>query len=181
MRLAEDRLRKRGDANFHRGADAGFASQRDAAASVRDAENGARSGLAQAESGVPDDDAAIQAGVFCERRAAGAFTPTECLLAHEFSADFVKLFPAEQLGPAFIKSIRAPLPMLRIISTGGVTPETEFAFIEAGCVALGAGRALYRERFFRIATGLPSALVEKFARNSGGAECASFGLSDKCV
>ena len=74
--------------------------------------------------------------------ASGAFTPTECLLAHEAGADFVKLFPAEQLGPAYIKSLLAPLPMLRIIPTGGVTPETAPAFLEAGCVALGAGASL---------------------------------------
>ena len=74
--------------------------------------------------------------------ASGAYTPTECLLAHESGADFVKLFPAEQLGPAYIKSILAPLPMLRIIPTGGVTPETAPAFLEAGSVALGAGSAL---------------------------------------
>ena len=72
----------------------------------------------------------------------GAYTPTECLFAHESGADFVKLFPAEQLGPAYIKSILAPLPMLRIIPTGGVTPETAAAFLEAGSVALGAGSAL---------------------------------------
>ena len=72
----------------------------------------------------------------------GAYTPTECLLAHESGADFVKLFPAEQLGPTYIRSILAPLPMLRIIPTGGVTPETAPALLNAGCVALGAGTAL---------------------------------------
>ena len=72
----------------------------------------------------------------------GAYTPAECLFAHESGADFVKLFPAEQLGPAYIKSILAPLPMLRIVPTGGVTPETAAAFLEAGSVALGAGSAL---------------------------------------
>ena len=74
--------------------------------------------------------------------ASGAFTPTEALHAHESGADFVKLFPADQLGPGYIKSLLAPLPMLRIIPTGGVTPETARAFLEAGCVALGAGSSL---------------------------------------
>jgi len=74
--------------------------------------------------------------------ASGAFTPTECLLAHESGADFVKLFPADLGGPAYIKSILAPLPMLRIVPTGGVTPETADAFLKAGCVALGAGSSL---------------------------------------
>ncbi len=74
--------------------------------------------------------------------ASGAFTPTECLLAHESGADFVKLFPADQVGPAYIKNLLAPLPMLQIIPTGGVTPETAGAFLKAGSVALGAGSAL---------------------------------------
>jgi 2-dehydro-3-deoxyphosphogluconate aldolase/(4S)-4-hydroxy-2-oxoglutarate aldolase len=74
--------------------------------------------------------------------ASGAFTPTECLFAHESGADFVKLFPAEQVGPGYIKNILAPLPMLQIIPTGGVTPETAAAFLEAGSAALGAGSCL---------------------------------------
>ena len=74
--------------------------------------------------------------------ASGAFTPTECLLAYESGADFVKLFPADQAGPGYIKNILAPLPMLQIIPTGGVTPETAGAFLQAGSVALGAGSAL---------------------------------------
>lgn len=74
--------------------------------------------------------------------ASGAFTPTECLLAHESGADFVKLFPAEQAGPTYIKNLLAPLPMLQIIPTGGVTPVTAAAFLQAGSVALGVGSAL---------------------------------------
>jgi 2-dehydro-3-deoxyphosphogluconate aldolase / (4S)-4-hydroxy-2-oxoglutarate aldolase len=74
--------------------------------------------------------------------ASGAFTPSECLLAHESGADFVKLFPADQVGPGYIKNILAPLPMLQLIPTGGVTPETAAAFLKAGSVALGAGSSL---------------------------------------
>ncbi len=74
--------------------------------------------------------------------ACGAFTPTEALLAHESGADFVKIFPAELFGPSYIKNILAPLPMLQIIPTGGVTPETARSFIEAGSVALGVGSSL---------------------------------------
>ncbi len=74
--------------------------------------------------------------------AAGAFTPTEALLAHESGADFIKIFPADLAGPAYIRALLAPLPMLRIIPTGGVTPTTAADFIRAGCVALGAGSAL---------------------------------------
>lgn len=74
--------------------------------------------------------------------ACGAYTPTEALTAHESGADFIKIFPADQLGPTYIKNILAPLPMLRIIPTGGVTPETAASFIHAGCVALAAGSSL---------------------------------------
>jgi len=81
--------------------------------------------------------------------ASGAFTPTEALLAHESGADFIKLFPAEFAGPDYIKSILAPLPMLQIIPTGGVTPETAKDFLAAGCVALGAGSALVSKEILK--------------------------------
>jgi 2-dehydro-3-deoxyphosphogluconate aldolase/(4S)-4-hydroxy-2-oxoglutarate aldolase len=74
--------------------------------------------------------------------AAGAFTPTEALTAHESGADFIKLFPAEIGGPEYVKSLLAPLPMLQIIPTGGVTPDTAPDFLRAGCVAVGAGSSL---------------------------------------
>ncbi len=83
--------------------------------------------------------------------ASGAFTPTEALLAHESGADFVKLFPADQVGPNYIKNILAPMPMLQIIPTGGVTPETAGAFLKAGCVALGAGSSLVSKEILQQA------------------------------
>jgi 2-dehydro-3-deoxyphosphogluconate aldolase/(4S)-4-hydroxy-2-oxoglutarate aldolase len=73
---------------------------------------------------------------------AGAFTPTEMLVAHESGADFIKLFPADNAGPGFIKSVLAPLPMLQIVPTGGITPENAAEYLDAGAVALGAGSAL---------------------------------------
>lgn len=72
----------------------------------------------------------------------GALTPTEALAAHEAGADFVKLFPADQFGPGYVRNLLAPLPMLQIIPTGGVTPETAQEYIRAGCVAVGAGSTL---------------------------------------
>jgi 2-dehydro-3-deoxyphosphogluconate aldolase/(4S)-4-hydroxy-2-oxoglutarate aldolase len=74
--------------------------------------------------------------------ASGAFTPTECLTAHESGSDFVKLFPADQVGPAYIRNILAPMPMLRIVPTGGVTVDSAASFLKAGCVALAAGSSL---------------------------------------
>jgi 2-dehydro-3-deoxyphosphogluconate aldolase/(4S)-4-hydroxy-2-oxoglutarate aldolase len=83
--------------------------------------------------------------------ASGAFTPTEALLAHESGADFVKIFPADQVGPTYIKNLLAPLPMLQIIPTGGVTTETAAAFINAGCVALGVGSGLVSKAILQSA------------------------------
>lgn len=79
----------------------------------------------------------------------GTYTPTEAQLAHEAGADFVKIFPAEGLGPTYIKSILAPLPHLKIVPTGGVDPQTVVEFMKAGCVAVGAGSALVSAKILR--------------------------------
>lgn len=72
----------------------------------------------------------------------GAYTPTEAQLAHEAGADFVKIFPADGLGPNYIRAICAPLPHLKIVPTGGVDLKTIGDFFNAGCAAVGAGSAL---------------------------------------
>ena len=72
----------------------------------------------------------------------GAYTPTEAQAAHEAGSDFVKLFPADGLGPRFIKNLLAPLPHLRLVPTGGITVENAAEFLNAGCAALGIGSAL---------------------------------------
>ncbi|HWB58020.1 MAG TPA: bifunctional 4-hydroxy-2-oxoglutarate aldolase/2-dehydro-3-deoxy-phosphogluconate aldolase [Chthoniobacteraceae bacterium] len=72
----------------------------------------------------------------------GAYTPTEAHHAHECGADFVKIFPADNLGPAYIKSILAPMPMLKLIPTAGVTHENAAAYLEAGSAALAVSTAV---------------------------------------
>ena len=72
----------------------------------------------------------------------GAYTPTEAQTAHEAGADFIKIFPADKLGPSYIKALRAPLPHLKIVPTGGVDLNTAADFLEAGCAALGVGGSL---------------------------------------
>ena len=73
---------------------------------------------------------------------AGCFTPTEILTAWEHGADFVKVFPADVGGPAYIKAILAPLPQVALIPTGGVNLETIGPFLKAGAVAVAAGSSL---------------------------------------
>ena len=79
----------------------------------------------------------------------GAYTPTEAQAAHEAGADFIKIFPADKLGPSYIKSIRAPLPHLKIVPTGGVDLNTAAEFLKAGCAALGVGGSLLTAEILR--------------------------------
>jgi 2-dehydro-3-deoxyphosphogluconate aldolase/(4S)-4-hydroxy-2-oxoglutarate aldolase len=94
----------------------------------------------------------------------GAYTPTEAQAAHEAGADFVKLFPAEALGAAYIKSLRAPLPHLQMVPTGGVDLLTMEAFFRAGCPAVGVGSSLVRPQLLEAGDwdGL-AALARRFA------------------
>jgi 2-dehydro-3-deoxyphosphogluconate aldolase/(4S)-4-hydroxy-2-oxoglutarate aldolase len=72
----------------------------------------------------------------------GCFSPTEILDAHEAGADIVKVFPATMLGPQFIRDVRAPMPQLKLMPTGGVTLDNAGDWIRAGAVAVGVGSAL---------------------------------------
>jgi len=73
----------------------------------------------------------------------GALTPTEVLTAWNAGADLVKVFPANALGgPSYLKSLRAPLPQVGLVPTGGVNLQTAKDFIKAGAAALGVGADL---------------------------------------
>ncbi len=74
--------------------------------------------------------------------APGGFTPTEIFEAWEAGADFVNVFPATALGPAYFRELRGPLPHLPILPTGGVTLDNVADWISAGAVAVGVGAAL---------------------------------------
>ena len=76
----------------------------------------------------------------------GCLSPTEILAAHECGADIVKVFPATALGPQFIKDVRAPLPQVKLMPTGGVTPDNAGEWIRAGATAVGVGSALLDAR-----------------------------------
>lgn len=72
----------------------------------------------------------------------GAYTPTEAVTAARLGATAIKLFPAETLGPAFVRGLLAPLPALKLVPTGGVTLERARAFAAAGAWAVGVGSPL---------------------------------------
>jgi len=74
---------------------------------------------------------------------AGALTPTEVIAAWEAGSDFVKVFPAGNVGgPKYIKALKGPLPDVPLIPTGGVNLQTAAEFLEAGAAALGIGGEL---------------------------------------
>jgi 2-dehydro-3-deoxyphosphogluconate aldolase/(4S)-4-hydroxy-2-oxoglutarate aldolase len=81
----------------------------------------------------------------------GAYTPTEAQTAHEAGADFIKIFPADTLGSGYIKAVRAPLPHLRIVPTGGVDVHNVAEFLKAGCAALGIGSSLVSPKILQEA------------------------------
>jgi 2-dehydro-3-deoxyphosphogluconate aldolase / (4S)-4-hydroxy-2-oxoglutarate aldolase len=73
----------------------------------------------------------------------GALTPTEVVHAWNAGADFVKVFPAGAVGgPGYIKALKAPLPHIELVPTGGVSLKTAADFIKAGAAALGVGADL---------------------------------------
>jgi 2-dehydro-3-deoxyphosphogluconate aldolase/(4S)-4-hydroxy-2-oxoglutarate aldolase len=75
----------------------------------------------------------------------GAMTPTEILTAWKAGATAVKIFPANAVGGAtFIKSLKAPLPEIEVIPTGGVSLQNIGEFIKAGALAVGVGADLVK-------------------------------------
>jgi len=89
----------------------------------------------------------------------GALTPTEVVTAWQAGADAVKIFPCSALGGAkYLKSLKAPLPQVEMIPTGGVSLATAAEFIEAGAFALGVGADLVDTKAIRA--GQPEKVTE---------------------
>ena len=75
----------------------------------------------------------------------GVATPTEALAAIEAGADFLKLFPAEQLTPVIVKAWRAVLPKgMPLVPVGGITPASMASYLAAGATGFGLGSAIYK-------------------------------------
>jgi 2-dehydro-3-deoxyphosphogluconate aldolase/(4S)-4-hydroxy-2-oxoglutarate aldolase len=77
----------------------------------------------------------------------GALTPTEVLTAWQAGADAVKVFPCSAVGGAkYLRALKAPLPQIKLVPTGGVSLATAKDFIAAGAWALGVGADLVNTR-----------------------------------
>lgn len=89
----------------------------------------------------------------------GALTPTEIVTAWQAGADAVKVFPCSAVGGAkYLKAVKAPLPQIDLIPTGGVSLATAEEFLEAGAFALGVGGDLVDNK--AIANGHPEIITE---------------------
>ncbi len=96
----------------------------------------------------------------------GALTPTEVVRAWKAGADAVKIFPAGAVGGAsYLKALKAPLPQIELIPTGGVSLKTAADFIKAGALALGVGADLVDTQALREGNG---ALITERARQCLG-------------
>lgn len=78
----------------------------------------------------------------------GCMTPTEIIKAESLGANFIKLFPGNLLGPAFVSSIKDIFPDIHFMPTGGVTKEKENIeqWFQAGVVAVGMGSQLISKK-----------------------------------
>ena len=93
----------------------------------------------------------------------GALTPTEVVTAWQAGADVVKVFPASALGGAkYLKALKAPMPQLDLIPTGGVSQATALDFLEAGAFALGVGSDLVNPK--AIKEGHPETITADAAK-----------------
>lgn len=104
---------------------------------------------------------------------AGALTPTEIMAAWDAGADFIKVFPCDNLGgPKYIKALKGPFPQVPMVPTGGVNLQTAADYIRAGAAALGVGGELVQKEALRthnaeLLRGLAKQFVDlvKSARN----------------
>lgn len=102
----------------------------------------------------------------------GALTPTEIMTAFQAGADMVKVFPAKDLGPGYIKDILAPMPQLKLVPTGGVDLKTIPDWLAAGVACLGVGTALCKKelieaRDWKAITDLARQFVQAVERARG--------------
>jgi 2-dehydro-3-deoxyphosphogluconate aldolase / (4S)-4-hydroxy-2-oxoglutarate aldolase len=94
---------------------------------------------------------------------AGALTPTEVITAWKAGSDFIKVFPCGAVGGvSYIRALRAPLPNIPLVPTGGVNLKTAPELIEAGAAAIGIGVELISPS--ALQTGNTSEIAENARR-----------------
>ncbi|MCW3120286.1 MAG: Entner-Doudoroff aldolase [Chitinophagaceae bacterium] len=81
----------------------------------------------------------------------GAATPTEIIQATEWGADLVKIFPAETLGPLFVKALRGPCPWVKVMPSGGVTLDEDNIrqWFATGVICVAIGSQLFSKEIMQ--------------------------------
>lgn len=72
----------------------------------------------------------------------GVLTPSEITAALALGVKLMKLFPAEPLGPGYLKQLMGPFPDVHMVPTGGVSIANAADYLDAGAVALGTGSSV---------------------------------------
>jgi 2-dehydro-3-deoxyphosphogluconate aldolase/(4S)-4-hydroxy-2-oxoglutarate aldolase len=78
----------------------------------------------------------------------GALTPTEIITAQRLAPIYtcaIKVFPADSLGPSYIRSLKGPFPDSKLMPTGGVDLQNVAHFLAAGASAFGIGSPLFQK------------------------------------
>ena len=96
----------------------------------------------------------------------GVMTPTEIRSAHKWGADFVKLFPAVNMGPDYIKAVKAPLSDIKYLAVGGVDLDNMKEYLDAGVCGFGIGSSIINKKMidagdFEGITALARSYVER--------------------
>lgn len=72
----------------------------------------------------------------------GAMTPTEVAQALDLGSAAVKIFPARQLGPAYLKDLQGPYPGIRLLPSGGIDASNAKSYLDAGAAAVCCGTSV---------------------------------------
>lgn len=79
----------------------------------------------------------------------GALTPTEVKFAHDCGGDFIKVFPACNMGVSYFKNIHAPLNQCKLLAVGGITEKDAADYLAAGCCGVGVAGCLFKKEWVK--------------------------------
>ncbi len=100
----------------------------------------------------------------------GGLTPTELFASWSAGASAVKVFPAGQVGPGYLKDLRGPFPDIAVVPSGGVDADSAAAWLAAGAVAVSVGGPLLGDAFRGGDLGALRDRAERFVAVCAGSE-----------
>jgi len=100
----------------------------------------------------------------------GGLTPTELFASWAVGASAVKVFPAGQVGPGYLKDLRGPFPDIAVVPSGGVDADNAAAWLAAGAVAVSVGGPLLGDAFRGGDLGALRERAERFVAVCAGSD-----------